>query len=91
MTIDDLEFVRAHCLVLVGETGNGKSSLINKLLAAILGGAPGDRWATVGDSVESQTQEPEAFDMRVNGANWCLIDTPGLMDSNGAHTDQVIF
>ena len=60
-------------VLVVGETGTGKSSLINNLV--------GKDVVKVGDSMESETSRITELRLTVEGVPFILVDTPGLSDS----------
>ena len=62
-------------ILVIGETGTGKSTLINNLL--------GCEVAEVGHSMESETQLVTPHERSVHGVPVVVYDTPGLNDTSG--------
>ena len=60
-------------ILVIGETGTGKSTLINNLL--------GREVATVGHSMESETLTVTPHELSVEGVPIVVYDTPGLDDT----------
>jgi predicted GTPase len=64
-------YTREFVFLLIGRTGVGKSSTINKLMGCDV--------APVGD-FEPQTMSVEEYKLPVSNVNFLVIDTPGLCD-----------
>ena len=64
-------YTREFVFLLVGRTGVGKSSTINKLM--------GHDVAPIGD-FEPQTMTVEEYKLPIENVNFTVIDTPGLCD-----------
>ena len=62
-------------ILLLGVTGNGKSTLGNVLL--------GKKVFKVGNNIDSCTSQTQIESSIVNGTQINIIDTPGFDDSNG--------
>ncbi|XP_053485772.1 uncharacterized protein LOC128610462 [Ictalurus furcatus] len=89
-------------LLLVGETGTGKTTLINAMVNYILGVKFTDEvWFEITeeggdnhmpDQSESQTTEITVYEIFIQGNPICLtiIDTPGYGDTRGAENDKQI-
>ena len=81
-----LSKLRSDCpelkLLVIGETGVGKSTLINNLL--------GDEVAGVGHKVESRTSVVAHYIGEIEGVPVKLYDTPGLGDSREERDDEYL-
>ena len=81
-----LRKMRGECpvfrVLVVGETGTGKSTLINNLI--------GKEVVQVGHSTESETARIAEHEVEVEGVPIVLFDTPGLDDSRGDHDDKYL-
>ncbi len=74
--INKNDFTRKEKLILLlGETGNGKSTFVNQIT--------GKNECEEGDDTESITTEPNAVALDYQGYNFYFIDTPGLNDKKG--------
>ena len=69
-------------IILLGDKGNGKSSLGNQLL--------GYNAFKVSDNIESETTLTFGKRGKGENANIFVIDTPGLQDSNGEDKEHII-
>ena len=72
-------FAQKYCpifgILVIGETGSGKSTLINNFL--------GREVAPVGHTMQSETPKVTPYDVEVKGVGLSVYDTPGLDDSRG--------
>lgn len=66
-------------ILLLGETGNGKSTFVNQIT--------GKNECLEGDDPEAITTEPNAVPLDYKGCNFYFIDTPGLNDKKGDITN----
>ena len=82
--VDNLMQVGRNCgvfgILVIGETGAGKSTLVNNLL--------GKNVAPVGSDTESMTPSIVEYSGEVNGMPVVLYDTPGLEDSRCDANEQ---
>lgn len=62
-------------ILLLGETGNGKSTFVNQIT--------GKNECKEGDDTDAITTEPNAVPLDYQGYNFYFIDTPGLNDKKG--------
>ena len=67
-------------VLVIGETGTGKSTLINNLL--------GKEVAPVGHSMKSETLEVTPHEVAVEGVPVVVYDTPGLDDVRGEEDEE---
>ena len=68
-------------LLVIGQTGSGKSTLINLLL--------GRRIASVGHGLEPETETVSVYKEVINGVSVTACDTPGLRDASGKEKDYM--
>ena len=67
-------------ILVIGEVGTGKSTLINNLL--------GKEVASVGHTMESETQNVNPHEVVANGVPVVVYDTPGLDDVRGDEDEK---
>ena len=67
-------------ILVIGETGAGKSTLINNLL--------GKEVAAVGHTLESETVEVKPHELSVEGVPVVVYDTPGMDDTEGDEDEE---
>lgn len=94
----DIERATAKSIVFLGETGSGKTTLVNRIANSFKNIQFTDKLRYVlayPDSIEdttlSQTKEICAYDIRgSDGSCYTLIDTPGLLNTGGLTSDKDI-
>jgi len=79
-----MEFVQEiKNVVAIGRTGDGKSAFCNRFAAFL--GYSGKITFIDSQTATSHTHEP--VDLEYNG--WRIVDTPGLMDTDGVQKDEL--
>ena len=68
-------------LLVIGQTGSGKSTLINILLGRYI--------ASVGHELEPETETVSVYKEEINGVSVTACDTPGLRDASGQEKDYM--
>ncbi|KAF8331178.1 hypothetical protein F5887DRAFT_895198 [Amanita rubescens] len=84
-------------ILLVGETGTGKTSLLSLLANIVLGRNPeqfvnfnDENIEDGGGSKHSQTNEAKVYEFTsLNGVRVTILDTPGLADTRGLAQDEL--
>jgi GTP-binding protein EngB required for normal cell division len=81
---DEILKAKENGFILIGKTGTGKTSLLNIMF--------GDDVGKVGYSTQSETKNTNYYYIKENIGNksiyFCLVDTPGLYDSDGEEADK---
>uniref|UniRef100_A0A7S1TJY3 AIG1-type G domain-containing protein n=1 Tax=Erythrolobus australicus TaxID=1077150 RepID=A0A7S1TJY3_9RHOD len=75
-------------IILIGETGVGKSTLSNFLYSGVSGQVEGQETFKRGHGAESCTSDTKREYFKFNGQTLSIVDTPGLNDSGG--DDKVV-
>ena len=77
---DEIDKAKKNTFILLGNTGNGKSSLTNLLCKSK---------AKVSSEKKSMTQKADSYFGKLDSNNYfCVIDTPGFSDSEGKDSEN---
>lgn len=80
LTNDEINKAKLNTYILLGNTGNGKSTLVNLLCKAN---------AKVSHSQQSVTSTISSYYGKIDNSEYfCVIDTPGFSDFNGINKDK---
>ena len=83
LTEEEIMKCKENGFILIGKTGVGKTSLLNVIFGYEVG--------KVGHSTKSETTKSNYYCMKEKIKNeiiyFCIIDTPGLYDTNGVDVD----
>lgn len=79
-TNEQIKIALSNTFILLGNTGNGKSTITNLLCKSN---------AKVSNSKQSVTTEVKPYYVKVDDANYiCIVDTPGFNDNGGEEKDK---